>query len=119
MVTLDKSKPLRFVDPDNDDHITSVEPISAEARSVPPFVILKGAHILHKWDVNDLPNDIVLAVSSAGYSNDRLAYDWLLHVTLFRAQIREANGEQWQVALSERVTYYGQIFDVLVQHHPE
>lgn len=26
---------------------------------------------------------------------------------------------KWLVALSERITYYGQIFDVLVQHHPE
>ena len=96
-----------------------MEAISVGGRSVPPFVILKGAHILHKWGVNDLPNDTVLAVSSAGYSNNRLAYDWLLHLTLFPAQTREADGEQWQVALSERVTYYGQIFDVLVQHHPE
>ena len=34
VVTLDKSKPLRFVDPDNRDYTTSVEAISAGGRSV-------------------------------------------------------------------------------------
>ena len=75
VVTLDKSKPLRFVDPDNLDYVTSVECISAGGWSMPPFVILKGAHILHKWGNNDLPPDTVLAVSLTGYSNDQLAYD--------------------------------------------
>ena len=79
VVTLDKSKPLRFVDPDNRDYITSMEAISARGRSIPLFVILKGAYILYKWGVNDLPNNTILAVSPTGYSNDRLAYDWLLH----------------------------------------
>ena len=55
VITLDKSKPLRFMDPDNRDYVTSVECISAAGWSVPPFVILKGAHILHKWGKNDLP----------------------------------------------------------------
>ena len=32
---------------------------------------------------------------------------------------QQCKARKWLVALSERVTYYGQIFDVLVQHHPE
>ena len=75
VVTVDKSKPLRFVDPDNRDYVTSVECISAGGWSIPPLVILKGAYILHKWGKNNLPPDIVLAVSPTGYSNDQLAYD--------------------------------------------
>ena len=31
----------------------------------------------------------------------------------------QCKARKWLVALSERITYYGQIFDVLVQHHPE
>lgn len=96
VITLDKSKPLRFVDPDNRDYITSVECISAGGWSVPPFVILKGAHILHKWGKNDLPPDTVLAVSPTGYSNDRLAYDWLLHFDTFSC--RRQMGE-WRVLI--------------------
>ena len=79
VVTVDKSKPLRFVDPDNRDYVTSVECISAGGWSIPPFMILKAAHILHKWGKNDLPPETILAVSSTGYSNDQLAYDWLEH----------------------------------------
>ena len=96
VVTLDKSKPLRFVDPDNRDYITSVEAISAGGWSVPPFVILKGANILHKWGKNDLPDDTILAISPTGYSNNRLAYDWLLHFDTYSS--RHQRGE-WRVLI--------------------
>ena len=86
VVTLDKSKPLRLVDPDNRDYVTSVECVCAADWSLPPFIILKGAHILHKWGRNDLPEDTVLAVSPTGYSNDRLAYDWLLHFDTYSSR---------------------------------
>ena len=75
VVIVDKSKPLRFMDPDNRDYVTSVECISAGGWSIPPLIILKGAHILHKWGKNNLPPDTVLAVSPTGYSNNQLAYN--------------------------------------------
>ena len=31
----------------------------------------------------------------------------------------ESKARRWLVAFSERIAYYGQVFDVLVQHHPE
>lgn len=38
-------------------------------------------------------------------------------------QVYESNlkrkARKWLTALSERITYYGQVFDVLIQHHPE
>ena len=38
-------------------------------------------------------------------------------------QVYESNSKckarKWLTALSERIVYYGQVFDVLVQHHPE
>ena len=48
IVILDKSKPLRFIDPNNRNYITSIEAISTRERSIPLFVILKGAYILYK-----------------------------------------------------------------------
>ena len=48
IIILDKSKPLRFVDSDNRDYVTSIEYISAVGWSVPLFVILKEAYILYK-----------------------------------------------------------------------
>ncbi len=31
----------------------------------------------------------------------------------------ESKARRWLVALSERIAFYGQVFDVLIQHHPE
>lgn len=31
----------------------------------------------------------------------------------------DSKARKWLVALSERIAFYGQMFDVLVQHHPE
>lgn len=31
----------------------------------------------------------------------------------------ESKARRWLVALSERIAFYGQVFDVLVQQHPE
>lgn len=47
-----------------------------------------------------------------------------IHQALLRVQDiygsnPQCKASKWLVALSERITYYGQIFDVLVQHHPE
>ncbi|CAD6593390.1 MAG: hypothetical protein ASARMPREDX12_007126 [Alectoria sarmentosa] len=47
-----------------------------------------------------------------------------VHRELLRAQDvyvsnAQCKARKWLVALSERITYYGQIFDVLVQQHPE
>lgn len=70
VITVDKSKSLRFVDSDNRDYVISVECISAGGRSTPSFVILKGAHILHKWGKNNLSPNIVLAISPTEYSNN-------------------------------------------------
>ena len=39
--------------------------------------------------------------------------------TYHGSSAQQWKARRWLVALSERVTYYGQVFDVLVQHHPE
>ena len=50
---------------------------------MPPMIILQGNQILNKWVHNNLDKDISLAVSKSGYSNDYLAYDWLVHFELY------------------------------------
>ena len=79
VVTRDARKALRLIDPDNRDYITSVECISAAGFEIPPLLILKGENILHKQAANDLPDDIAFGASPTGYSNDKLALEWLLH----------------------------------------
>ena len=75
VVILNKTKSLRFVNSNNRDYVTSVECINIEGWVLPLFVILKGVYILYKWDKNSLSENIVLAVSFTGYSNDQLTYD--------------------------------------------
>ena len=43
----------------------------------------------------------------------------LLNVLKHYESTSESKARKWLVALSERITFYGQMFDVLVQHHPE
>ena len=43
----------------------------------------------------------------------------LLHARDTYVSNPQCKARKWLVALSERITCYGQIFDVLVQHHPE
>ncbi len=43
------------------------------------MIIIAGVNILEKWGHNDLAEDILLATSESGYSNDNLALEWLQH----------------------------------------
>ena len=43
----------------------------------------------------------------------------LLHALKRYESASESKARRWLVALSERIAFYGQIFDVLNQHHPE
>ena len=73
VISLDPDKPLLVTDPDNREYITSVESISDEGYSIPPILILCGVLILEKWvEEDDLDEDILLATSPTGYSNDEL-----------------------------------------------
>ena len=43
----------------------------------------------------------------------------LLHALKRYESTSESKARRWLAALSERIAFYGQIFDVLNQHHPE
>ena len=77
-----KVKQLLMTDPDNWSYVTSVECVSVGGFSMPPMIVLQGKQILNKWVHNNLNEDISLAVSDSGYSNDYLAYEWLVHFKL-------------------------------------
>ena len=82
VITAHKVKQLLMTDPDNWSYVTSVECVSAGGFSMPPMIVLQGKQILNKWVHNNLDEDISLAVSDSGYSNDYLAYEWLVHFKL-------------------------------------
>ena len=80
VIMLDPNKPLRMMDPDNRDYITSVECVSSGGEVIPPMLIISGVNILHKWcQENDLDEDTLIGTSESSYSNDDLAMDWLHH----------------------------------------
>ena len=88
VVTLDLKRPLRMMDSDNRTYITAVECISSAGHVAPPMLIIAGVNILHKWGVNNLNDDTLLATSPTGYSNDDLAMDWLKHFIEYTARRR-------------------------------
>ena len=82
VITAHKVKQLLMTDPDNRSYVTSVKCVSAGGFSMPLIIILQGKQILNKWVHNNLDEDISLAVSDSGYSNDYLEYKWLVHFEL-------------------------------------
>ena len=97
VITLDPDKPLLLTDPDNREYITSVESISGGGKTIPPMLILCGIYILEKWaEENDLDEDILLATSPTGYSNDELALQWLEH---FEIHSRKSQIGVWRLLI--------------------
>ena len=66
--------------PENRESATAVEAISAGGRVIPPFLILSGeVHMARFYRQSELPDEAVLAVTATGFSNDRLALEWIKH----------------------------------------
>ena len=68
VVTIDANKPLRMIDPENRDYITSVECIGSAGETIPPMLLLSRVNILHKWcQHKDLGGGIVIGTTETGY----------------------------------------------------
>ena len=79
-VTMDANKPLRMIDPENRDYITSVECIGSAGETIPPMLLISGVNILHKWcQHNDLDGDVGIGTTETVYANDDTALEWLQH----------------------------------------
>ena len=97
VITLDPNKLLLLKDPDNREYITSVESISGGGKTILLLLILCGIYILEKWaEENDLDEDILLATSPTGYSNDELALQWLEH---FEIHSRKSQVGVWRLLI--------------------
>ena len=69
-------------------------------RTIPPMLILCGIQILEKWtQENDLDDDILLATSPTGYSNDELALQWLKH---FEIHNQKSQVSVWRLLILSR-----------------
>lgn len=78
VITMDQNKPLRMINPDNCDYITSVECIGLASRTFLPMLLVFRVYILHKWcHYNDLDGGNVISITKFGYANNDIALEWL------------------------------------------
>jgi hypothetical protein len=61
------------------EHVSIVETISADGVVIAPLIIIKGVIIQERWFTNIQDDDIAIAVSDSGYTNDTLCFTWLQH----------------------------------------
>ncbi len=77
---MDPNKPLRMIDHDICDYITSVECIGSAGETIPPMLLVSGVNILYKWcQHKDLESDIVIGKTETRYANDDTVLEWLQH----------------------------------------
>jgi DDE superfamily endonuclease len=72
-------KQVYISDPDNRELVTSMECICADGSAIQPMIIIAGCVMKEKHFMNNLDDDVLLAVSETGYTNDMLSYQWLEH----------------------------------------
>ena len=65
------------MDPENREHVTSIEAISMDGRTIDPMIILAGAYFKEKFFDNDLNDDVLFACSLSGYTDDNLSYRFI------------------------------------------
>jgi DDE superfamily endonuclease len=56
-----------------------MEYICADGTDIQPMIIMAGSVMKEKHFMNNLDDNILLAVSESGYTNDILSYKWLEH----------------------------------------
>jgi hypothetical protein len=69
--------------------------VSSDEFAITPMVIVIAATVMDQWAV-DLPDDYLITVSESGYSNDKLALDWLQH---FNKQTENRRKGSWRLLL--------------------
>lgn len=88
---------LKFkVSSENREWATTIEAVNTTGQSIPPFIILKGKRVLASWveTLNKLRlSKWYLAVSEKGWTDDKLAEQWLEEVFI-PASAKLAHGQK-------------------------
>ena len=67
--------------------LTIIECISADGSVLPPCIIFKGKEMMEDWFTHsNMPESWMLTTSSAGFTTDRIAYQWIQHFSHFSAK---------------------------------
>ena len=84
IITLDPARQSYSPSTTSRELVTSCEVISGDGHVLPPMVILPGIMHMEDWTSNTgLEDDVLMAVSETGYSNDMLCLGWLKHFEKF------------------------------------
>ncbi|TKA66365.1 hypothetical protein B0A49_07680, partial [Cryomyces minteri] len=70
----------------NRETVTVGETISGDGEALPPLVVLPGQLHLEGWINNELDDDVLMAVSDSGYTNDEISLAWFEHFDKFSAK---------------------------------
>jgi hypothetical protein len=93
-----RKKTLYQADPDNRQHLTSVECILVSGEVLPPFIIVTGANVLESDLPAELPDYYWIGCSETGYMNDDLIYDWIQLYDTYTWQRRKG---KWRMLISD------------------
>ena len=66
-------------DPQNREWATLIDAISGVGESIPPFIILSGKVHLAGWYRTKIPSNYQLGVTTNGFSNNEIGFQWLQH----------------------------------------
>lgn len=78
IVIMDLNKPLRMIDPDNRNYITSVEYIGSAGETTPPMLLVSRVNNSNKWyHYNVLEGGTLIGITESGYANNDTALEWL------------------------------------------
>ena len=101
-------KAVYLADPDNRESLTAVETICADGSMIPLMLILKGDILLEKHFENDLENDMLLATSLSGYSNEGLAMKYLIY--FHNNTFKKTKGKWWILIFDGHSSYVSEEF---------
>lgn len=73
---------------ENRTRVSSIESINGAGDYLPPVHILPGKVLLDSW-FPDLDDDVALAISDSGYSNDQIGFDYIQHFDEYSAKFQQ------------------------------
>ena len=76
----DRKGRSKKVQPGNREWATVIHCVNGEGWSLPPYILLKGQHLLASWfSETALPGDWALKTTENGWTNNETGLDWLKH----------------------------------------
>ena len=65
--------------PSRQEWVTVIECISASGDKIPPYVILKGKHLISTWLPNELSSGWTFTTNTSGWTNNFHGVHWIKH----------------------------------------